>query len=52
MLNDFVAQVHDVFYEPLKVFTVGFNFMVFWVNEAIVELLPIFHLQVSEGWRK
>jgi len=44
--NDFVAQVDDVLNAALKVDVVGFQLLVFQVNERVTSFLPNFCFQV------
>lgn len=47
--NDFVAQVDDVLYATLEVNVVGFQLLVFQVNERVICFLPNFCFQVPDG---
>lgn len=49
MLNDLVAQIHDVLDSPLEILIDTFEFIVSWMSETVVEFsrLPLCSFEMS-----
>lgn len=55
MLNDFVAEIHHVFYHPLEILIDTLKFRIFWMRErAIIIHQPfsVFQMPVKDGKEK